>query len=403
MVTVSMFSLEVLRMCRRILPMRFVVIHGYYGEENVGDEAILASTLKQVRSVTGLEPVVFAWGPDRVSRDFGVRSLNPNGRDRRKAFAVLMQSKAYILGGGGLIKDYGGSPASLERWLRWPELAQVIGVRTMLWSVGVENVTFEESKARVREVLGCVDVVTVRDPASEGRLREIGVDRPIVVTADPVPHFVRHTMRSIPPAERAGGDREDGAPILRRIAVCPRHWYVSTNRVADAAAFDELLSAFARTLDYAAEQWGCEVEFVPLRTSEGDDDREVCAAIAARMESPATLAAVAPSVEGVLERIASSDLLIAMRLHATIMATALGIPTIAVAYMPKVADYMASIQQSAFCERVEDATASWMVDRVKAIASGYGELADSLGREGERLAERYEENGRFLASLIRSS
>lgn len=394
--TRSRLRLALLRSLRAVTPQRYVVIHGFYGTGNVGDEAILAATLEEVRRVTDLEPFVFAWHPEHVRHDFGVPSLNPNRARRSEVARVLLQTRAYLLGGGGLLKDYGGSPASLSRWLRWPALAHALGVRTMLWSVGVENVVYDESKERLRQVLADVDVITVRDPSSKERLQAIGVTRPIVVTADPVPPYARR--RGLPDAARRTG-RGKG---LKRIAVCPRHWFTLENKVPDEHAFEHLLRAFAEALDGISERYGSEVEFIPFRTTAGDDDRAVCAAIMAQMQSRrVTLVEKdAPTVEETLKRIARADLVIAMRLHGAVMATAMGIPTVAVSYMPKVADYMASLGQSGFCADVEDVTAAWLGARADEAVACYAELEAQLRDASATLSDRFLQNSRLLADLL---
>ena len=383
------------RALRALVPKRYIVVHGYYGVGNVGDEAILAATLEEVRRVTDLETFVFAWGPEQVREDFGVPALNPNRSHPLKTWFVLLQSRAYLLGGGGLIKDYGGSPASLARWLRWPRLAHALGVKTMLWSVGVENVVFEESKALLRDVLAEADAVTLRDPSSAARLREIGVTRPVEVTADPVPHYARNSHRK----QTSHNSR------LQRVVVCPRHWYTLENAVPDEQAFDVLLSAFAQSLDDIGARYGSDIVFVPFRTSPGDDDRVICDAIADRMKYPGVvrLQEADPTVQGTLEQIASADLVIAMRLHAAVMATSMGIPTVAVSYMPKVGDYMASIGQDGFCTTVEAVSARWLSERADAAAARYEELSAELEATTAELSGRFLENGRILADLLSSS
>lgn len=384
-----------LRRLRPVVPQRYVVIHGFYGMGNVGDEAILAATLEEIRRVTELEPFVFAWNPERVREEFGVPSLDPNRAGWFETACVLLQARAYLLGGGGLLKDYGGSPASLERWLRWPALAHALGVRTMLWSVGVENVVYDESKELLRRVLAHVDVVTVRDPASQRRLQAIGITRPIAVTADPVPHYARSYGR---PEGRGRGQGHR----LERIAVCPRHWFTLENKVPDERAFERLLAAFAVALDELGERYGSEVVFVPFRTSPGDDDRAVSKAIAARMRygRVTVIESENPTVQDTLDTIASADLVMAMRLHGAVMATAMGIPTVAVAYMPKVADYMASLGQSGFCADVEEVTSDWLTARVDEVVPHYAELTTQLHSASAALSDRSIQNRRLLADLL---
>jgi polysaccharide pyruvyl transferase WcaK-like protein len=58
----------------------------------------------------------------------------------------------------------------------------------------------------------------------------------------------------------------------------------------------------------------------------------------------------------VLDRFAACDLVIGQRLHAVILAAGLGVPTIALEYRPKVADFMASVDLLNYSLRTSDAT-----------------------------------------------
>lgn len=377
-----------LRLLRPFVPKRYVIVHGYYGMGNVGDEAILEATLEAIREA-GAEPFVFAWKPEEVRADFGVPSLNPNRARKVVVWHVLLQARAYLLGGGGLIKDYGGSPQSLSRWMGWLDAARRLGVRTMTWSVGVENLVYPESKARVREALEHVDVITVRDAGSAERLREAGVTREVIVTADPVP-FLARPWRS---RRRTSGGL--------RIAVCLRHWYSSQQAVEDSHVFERCLDALGEALDHLCEQHGASVTLVPFRTASGDDDREVGRALQRRMRGEATLLATAdPSVQETLDRLAEADLVIAMRLHAVVMATSMGVPALALAYMPKVRDYMAEIGQERFCADMDEVAADWLIAQAEALIADRERFSDALVRQTDRLADAFARNGQLLSGLL---
>lgn len=379
-----------LRAARAFLPGRYAVVHGFYGMGNVGDEAILDATVGSIRAHTTLEPLVFAWDPARVAARHGVRSLDPR-RDVPAAYRALVQAGAFLLGGGGLIKDFGGGSESLLRWMHWIDKARRLGVPTMTWSVGVDEVTHPESARRVREVLAEVDAVTVRDEASARRLTAMGVTRDIAVTADPVVDLARRARQA-----RRGGGR-------LRVVAAPRHLFAEAEAVTRPAVFEALLDAFAEALDHLQAAHGAEVTFVPFRTRDMDDDREVCRRILGRMrhrDRADILDTEDPSVDGVLRRLAGADLQIGMRLHAAVMAASLGVPSVAVAYLPKVSAFMAEVGQSTFCTEADAASGAWMIDRAETALADRDRLGDTLREQTDRLAEAYARNGTLLARLV---
>ena len=380
-----------LRAARQLVPPRYVVIHGFYGGGNVGDEAILAASLEQIRSTTDLQPVVFCKEPERVTADFGVQSVNPAQVGRRGVAKILLRTEVYLLGGGGLLKDYGkeGTSSMEQGWLRWLSLAQDIGVKTMLWSVGVENVRFDSSKKALRDVLAKTDVVAVRDDYSKARLQEIGIDRPIIVTADPVPYLARKYARL------------RSRPARPRVVACMRHWYPFEFRIPDEEINERMMGAVASTLDYLVEKHGAEVAFLPFRTSAQDDDRVACRAIQQRMRSEATLYDESdPKVEKTMERLAAADLVLGMRLHASVMATAMGIPSVAIAYMPKVRDYMASIGQSAMCADIDEVSGEGLIALAEDALGRYEAYSSNLLATTARSAARFGRNRELLADLL---
>lgn len=379
-----------LRHARRLVPARTVIVHGYYGKGNAGDEAILASTLQSIREATSCEPVVFAWDPARVRADFGVASLDPRVSEAA-AFRALLGARAFLLGGGGLIKDYGADSASLFRWMRWIDHAHRLGVATMTWSVGVGCVVRPESKRRVREVLSGLDAITVRDEPSAQRLRDLGVAREVRVTADPVVRLARAWRK-----RRDAGDR-------LRVVACPRALFTETNEVTRPAQFDRLLDAFGEALDHAQGAHGAHVTLLPFHTGGRDDDREVSRRIVERMQVQNDVEVIEtenPTPAALLGHLCRADLQIGMRLHSTVMATSLGVPSVAVAYLPKVRGFMEALGQGAFCADVEAATGGWMSERVDAALASRDRLGAALRAETDRMARAYAENDEILSRLV---
>jgi polysaccharide pyruvyl transferase CsaB len=381
--------LALARMLRPLLTPRYVVLHGYYGTGNIGDEAILEASLDEIQSITTLEPFVFAWQPDVVQARFGFRSLDPRSAPAWKVLSILSRSGVLALGGGGLLKDYGPDSSSLERWLRWLDVASRLGVPTMTWAVGVEKIVHPESKQRLVDVLMRTECVSVRDGRSAARLAELGVKREIVISADPAVLLARRAGRKV---ESLGSDPH--------VIVCLRQWYTTDNRVEDPEAFDRVLDTIARACDELHRRFGARITFLPFRATRGDDDREVGASVGSRMENAGAWSA-APypeSPRSAVELIASADVVIAMRLHATILATSMGIPAIALAYMPKVADYMDEIGQSGNCLDMGEVTATAIVDRViellhpesnarRTLALGVARYAGHRGRAAGCMAQ----------------
>ena len=156
-----------------------VIISGYYGKNNVGDEALLISLLAMLPST--VKPLVLSGNPQQTQEQLQVEAF-PN----RSAFSILSllkQGDALIWGGGSLMQDassfrnpiyYGGLMA----------LAQQRGLKTMAWAQGVGPLRFPLSRWITRKTLMGCDAVSVRDRASAELLSNWGLSP--LIAPDPV-------------------------------------------------------------------------------------------------------------------------------------------------------------------------------------------------------------------------
>ncbi|MBA7599655.1 hypothetical protein ES703_06691 [subsurface metagenome] len=90
--------------------MKKIAIHGFYGEGNLGDEAILKAILQEFSKFPDIEVIVFSSNPKQVSITHGVRSVHSQGRQSLlRRIGEIKSSYLFILGGGGLLMDNGSN------------------------------------------------------------------------------------------------------------------------------------------------------------------------------------------------------------------------------------------------------------------------------------------------------
>ena len=91
-------------------PKSLVLISGYYGFGNLGDEAILESIIRELeKSVSKDKIVVLSNDPEKHRKTYGVAAVT-----RWKLASLLKllpKAKLFISGGGGLFQDT-NSPGS---------------------------------------------------------------------------------------------------------------------------------------------------------------------------------------------------------------------------------------------------------------------------------------------------
>ena len=197
-----------------------ICIHGYYGMGNLGDEAILKSILREFGKYNPLEVTVFSRRPEQVQNYHKVKSISSENKvDLFKRRQELKSCNLFVLGGGGLLKDFGDDSRSLKKWFKLLNLAQRFKVKTSIFAIGVENIRFNESKTLVQNSLAKVDLITVRDKTSKKILETIGVTNAIKVTTDPV--VLLGNSDTITIKDQNGFKREPP----KKIAFCVRQWF----------------------------------------------------------------------------------------------------------------------------------------------------------------------------------
>jgi polysaccharide pyruvyl transferase CsaB len=381
-----------------------VLIGGYYGHGNLGDEAILQAMLEELR---GLEPnlsaTVVSGDPESTHRTHHVETVHD--RDVPALLAAAEGSDLIVLGGGGLFHDYHGvdeaTPLTRLHWGltfvdAFPMMASMFDRPLLLYGVGVGPLGTEAGRRHTRLAFERADAATVRDPESLELLRAIGAPTArVAVTADPAFRI------AAPPVE--GSDLAAlGLPPDRSrplVAVAVRAW-----RMGDGAP--DWPPAVAAALDRFVRARDVTLLFVPCQTPQPDeltDDRGAAEHVAGLMRER-DRAIVGPGPFSPVRTQAifgACELVVAMRLHAAILAAGAGVPIAAMAYDPKVRSVMRQLGLEDSCVDLAAATADAVFDRVDAAWTGRAATASALPARVARLRAASTRNGEAAATLLR--
>lgn len=285
-----------------------IVISGYYGSGNAGDEAVLASMLAALRArLPGAEYVVLSADPPATARLHRVAAVSRTGIGAVRAIAG---ADLLISGGGSLIQDATSARSALY-YLGVLGLATVLARRTMVFAQGIGPLRRRWIRVLARWVLNRVDLITLRDEDSRRLVAELGVHRPSILVADPV--FAMDAA----PATRA-------EEILRG-AARPRIG-VAVRPLGD----DRYLSALIDGLAALRAQTGASI--VALVFHPAYD--EAMSAAVSRATGGRVIAGLPP--QEMMAVIGALDLLVGIRLHALICAVATGVAQVGLSYDPKV-------------------------------------------------------------------
>jgi polysaccharide pyruvyl transferase CsaB len=296
-----------------------ILLSGYYGFGNAGDEAVLAAILTHLCERVAQPRFTVASGNPAATLQMHENAaqkylLNSVRRDDFKALAAqIKNSDLFISGGGSLLQDV-TSLRNVVYHCGLLRLAQFKRTPSMIYAQGVGPLNLPLSQKLVRMAMGKVRAITVRDNASKVLLQTIGVKSPIQVTADPV----------------WGLDADIEKPTSQRETV----WCVSLRSWPgdeENTSRKRVAATLAALRDLAMRR-GATLRFLPMQEKVDD------ALLASLGVSPAEwIATAGVHPAKIMAQTAHCDVMIAMRLHALIFAASQNVPCVAIDYDPKVA------------------------------------------------------------------
>lgn len=152
-----------------------LLLSGYYGFGNLGDEAILTGLVRAL-AARGHDLTVLSRTPEATRRHYGVAV-----RSRLLgALPALLECDALISGGGGLLQD-ATSHRSLQYYLGLVRLARRLGKRVVVYGQSVGPLSARGRQSVRRSLRGLP--VAVRDEASQQLLAGLGVDAELCADA----------------------------------------------------------------------------------------------------------------------------------------------------------------------------------------------------------------------------
>ncbi len=297
-----------------------VLVSGYYGFGNLGDEAILEELTNELKKlVLPSQIIVLSNDPEQTKKSFGVESLS---RWKPLDFLSLLPRTAlFISGGGGLFQDATGMKSAVFYGCQIL-LAKFLGRKIYIYAQGIGPLRSGGAQALARLSLSQAAFTTVRDQDSHNLLSKWHIDS--ALTADPVWCLEQTAM---PKATQKQIDSLKGKPGLK---------VGLSLRTAPNFNDQQLLSLFS------AMDQGLPPEtsllLLPLQNNQDMEPLNRFAEIWRQKGRSAeflqTEAIERPSQW--LAILSQLDLLVGMRLHALIMALKSGLPVVGIAYDPKV-------------------------------------------------------------------
>lgn len=307
---------------------RLIVVSGYYGFDNLGDDAILEVLIDELSKIVNKEDiVVLSNNPQKTESVFGVRSQSRWSLGQ--IFSLLQDTKLFVSGGGGLFQDT-SSIKSVVYYSALHHLAYLTGAKSMVFAQGFGPLNSSISRFFTKQAMKLTDHITVRDAASKSLISSLDVIGEL--TSDPVWCLEKESI---------------GKDILKSFEQVKENRLLVGLSLRETANFKKKeLSCLAEALIESLPQ---NTFLVPLVLQKSKDKEPLDFVLGKWKDSNRQILDIDTSglkrPSQYLDVISRLDFVIGMRLHSLIMALSSSVPTFGLSYDQKVEAVMKEFDQ----------------------------------------------------------
>jgi polysaccharide pyruvyl transferase CsaB len=297
-----------------------IMLSGYYGYANSGDDALLDAVIKSLRREReNLSILVLSRNPHETMRDYGVFSIHRLNFFRVRRY--MKRTRLIVYGGGSHMQDI-TSTRSLVYYTFLVHMAKFMGLRVMLYGNGIGPITKPRNIKKARRALNACDYISLRDPNSLEYVKNLGVENPnIALSIDPVFSLE---------AEDAPAD--DFQVNDAYFIVSLRPWQHNE---------PSFVEKIAEAINYAAEKYSLTPLLIPMHQMDVAILKETAKRLGKNILLPKVY-----DYKKIMQIIARAEFAMCMRLHALIYAAGAGLPIIGLVYDPKVANFIAYMNEA---------------------------------------------------------
>ena len=359
-----------------------ILISGYYGFDNIGDESILRTLITILREkIPDCSLTVLSHNPASTREKYGVEAV-----ERMSPGAILRavrQCDMLISGGGSLLQDVTSSK-SIHYYLFIIRLAKLLGKKVFIYSQGIGPIDHAFNRRATARALKKADGIVVRDERSAKLLEQIGLPQErIVITADPVIRMKRP-------------DRTVGREILARAGIKKDGRLTVGWAIREKNRDSTFVREITECIRWLRENYDAESVLIPFHYEE---DREVCSVIAERTNGAAKCLSEKYLSEDMLSIIGNMDVLVGVRLHSMIYAAIMGVPIIGVSYDPKCTAFLNSVGLDSLSTRETFSAEAFKAEFARVLETGKEQTA-AVAENMRRLQKKLDTNEEMIRDIM---
>ncbi len=299
--------------------MPTALIFGYYGKDNIGDDAMLQVIAKQLKKLH-VKTIALSYNSAKTKKEFGIKAIS------HKADLSKIKYDFFVLGGGTQIQDY--RLKGFENLVKFFLKAKKPGVKTCLLSIGSTKLKTIKGKALAKKLCENSDLIIMRDNESREQLRKAGIKKQIHVSAD-----LTFTESKKP-------DKRKRNAIL----FCPIPFYEIFE--LRPKKDKQLAEKIAKAIDLVAKETGARIEIFPFFKKY---DTIFCKKILSSVKSKKVkLLKYKPLGMKLAKTFEKFDLVVGMRFHSLVFSAVIGKPFVAVDFTAKTRNLVKMFAWKAF-------------------------------------------------------
>lgn len=348
--------------------MKGVLISGYYGFNNTGDEAMI-ETLSIELAKKNYRLVVLSSNPERTKELYNVEAY-----DRYNFFEIIKairKTDILISGGGTLFQDI-TSKKSIWYYLGIVKLAQLMGKKICIAYQGMGPINTKFYRWMTKKTLNkkSVKLIALRDKHAYEYAKEMGINEEKMVLSSDMIFMMKPPAkeRSLKILNDNVHNKKDDEKL---IGFSVREW-------KDKDRTD----LFAEVADKLVEKYNARIVFFPFHKPK---DAEISKIIMHKMkhEDKTVLIPNRYLPSEILGTMGLMDVNIGVRLHALVFSALMNVPTIGISYEPKIDGFLEMINMTPVCtyenisvEKILEKVDSFMANKEVNYASKTSEFAN---------------------------
>lgn len=362
--------------------MNKVLIVGYYGFKNCGDDALLESIKVNIDSQDrNIVITALSYNPQETEYLYNIKAVNRF--NIMKVIIAIKNNNIVIFGGGTLLQDK-TSTRSLFYYLGIIALSRLFKAKIMLYANGFGPINRKYNRIFTKIALNIVDIITTRDIVSRDFIKSIDVkNKNIFVTADEAFTLTKSNLdiSYIYGQECIPTDK----PL---VGISIRNW--------EDEVFLKSLGEFCNEI---IKLYTINILLIPMQYP---NDLIISKKLVQLVNNENIFMITGEyTLKEKMKILGNCKINVAMRLHSLIISAIEGVPVLGLVYDPKVEAYTSLLKMDVIGDVRKNINCEHMVKSFENVYNNYDNYKSKITKEAKFLSDKASLNIYYLNKLLK--